>query len=84
MTLYNGTLSYIEAILSGDGMTTSRVNLFASARDLAGCFVQAFVLLSCSTQDNAVITVHCHVRVMKMTRETRVLVLKTKMIESEN
>jgi hypothetical protein len=39
MTLYNYTLSYIEAMLSGDGMTTSPVNLFMSVRDLAGRFV---------------------------------------------
>jgi hypothetical protein len=71
-------------MLSGDGMTTSLVNLFTSARDLAGCFVQAFVLLSRSTQDKAVITVCYHVKEMKTTRGTRLLVLKTKMVESEN
>jgi hypothetical protein len=76
--MYNGTLSCIEAMLSGDGMTTSPINLFTSARDLASCFVQAFVLLSCSMQDKAVITLHCHVKTMKTTKETRLLVLKTK------
>jgi hypothetical protein len=43
-------------------MTTSPAKLFMSARDLAGCFVQAFVSLSRSTQGKAVITVHCHVK----------------------
>jgi hypothetical protein len=43
-------------------MTTSPVKLFMSARDLAGCFVQAFVSLSHSMQGKAVITVRCHVK----------------------
>ncbi len=72
-------------MLSGDGsMTTSPVNLFMSARDLTSRFVQDFVTLSRSTQVKAKITVHCHVKVMKTIRETRLLVLKVKMIESEN
>ncbi len=66
-TLYNGTLSYIEAMLSGDGMTISPVNLFTSAHDLAGCFVQAFILLSRSMQGKAVITVHYCIKAMKTT-----------------
>jgi hypothetical protein len=74
----------MEAILSGDGMTTSPVNLFTSAHDLTGCFVQAVVILSRSMQGNAVITVRCHVEVVKTTSETRLLALKVKMIESEN
>ncbi len=43
-------------------MTTSPVKLFTSAHDLAGCFVQAFVSLSRSSQGKAVITVHCRVK----------------------
>jgi hypothetical protein len=49
-------------MLFGDGMTTSPVKLFTSAHDLAGCFVQAFVSLSRSSQGKAVITVHCRVK----------------------
>jgi hypothetical protein len=71
-------------MLSGDGMTTSPVNLFTSARDLADHFVQAFALLSPSMQDKAVNTVCYHVKALKMTRGTRLLVLKTKMVESKN
>ncbi len=56
-------------MLSGDGMTTSPVNLFTSARDLAGRFVQAFVLLLRSTQGKAVITVCYCVKAMKTTIE---------------
>ena len=59
-------------------MTTSPVKLFTSAHDLAGCFVQAFVSLSRSSQGKAVITVHCRVKAMKMNSEARLLVLKTK------
>ncbi len=60
----------------GDGRTTPPVNLLMSAHDLTGRFVQAFVVLSCSTQVKAVIIVCYHVKVMKTTRETRLLVLK--------
>jgi hypothetical protein len=56
-------------MLSGDGMTTSPVNLFMSARDLAGHFVQAYILLLCSMQGKAVITVRYHVKAMKTTIE---------------
>jgi hypothetical protein len=56
-------------MLSGDGMTNSLVNLFTSVHDLAGCFVQAFVLLSRSTRGKAVITVRYHVKAMKTTLE---------------
>jgi hypothetical protein len=83
-TLYNNTLSYIEAMLSGDGMTNSPVNLFTSARDLAGRFVQAFSLLSPSMQDKAINTVCYRVKALKMTRGSRLLILKTKMVESKN
>jgi hypothetical protein len=68
-TLYNGTLSYMEAPLSGDGMTTSPVDLLTSACDLTGCFMQVFAILSHSMQIKAVITVRYHVKVMKTTRE---------------
>jgi hypothetical protein len=53
----------------GDGRTMSPVNLLTSARDLTGHYVQAFAILSRSTQVKAVITVHYHVKVMKTTRE---------------
>jgi hypothetical protein len=43
-------------------MTTFPVKLFTSARDLAGCFVRAFVFLSHSTQGKAVITARCCVK----------------------
>jgi hypothetical protein len=43
-------------------MTTSPVKLFTFARDLAGCFVRAFISLSRSTRGKAVITVHCCVK----------------------
>ncbi len=43
-------------------MTTSPVKLFTFARNLTGCFVQAFVSFSRSTQDKAVVTVRCHVK----------------------
>jgi hypothetical protein len=46
----------------GDGMAASPVKLFTSLHDLAGCFVQAFVFLSRSTQGKAVITVHCRIK----------------------
>jgi hypothetical protein len=55
----------MEAMVSGDGKTTSPVNLLTSARDLTGRFVQAFSTSSCSTQVKAVITVRYHVKVMK-------------------
>jgi hypothetical protein len=69
MTLYNGTLSYIEAMVSGDGKSTSPVNLLTSVCDLIGCFVKVFAILSRSMLVKAVITVHYHVKVMKMARE---------------
>ncbi len=53
----------------GNGMTTSPVNLLTSACDLTGCFRQVFFTLSRSTQVEAVITVHYHIKVMKTTRE---------------
>ncbi len=68
-TLYNGTLSYMEAIVSGDGKTTSPVNLLTSGCDLNGCFMQVFSILSRSTLVKAIFTVHYHAKVMKMTRE---------------
>ncbi len=75
----------MEAMLSGDGMTSSPVNLFTSVRDLTGCFVQAFAILSRSMQVKAVIKVHYQMKVMKTTRETRLLdSIEGKMIESEN
>jgi hypothetical protein len=40
--------------------------------------------ISRSMQGKAVITVHCRGKAMKMTSETKLLVLKIKMIESEN
>ncbi len=46
----------------GDGMTASPVKHFTFARDLAGCFVQAFVSLSRSMQGKAVIAVHYRVK----------------------
>jgi hypothetical protein len=49
-------------------MTTSPVNLLTSARDLTGCFMQGFFILSRSIQVKAVITVHYHVKVLKTTR----------------
>ncbi len=75
-TFYNGTLSYIKAMVFGDGRTTSLVNLLLSARDSTGRLVQAFAILSHSTQVKAVIIVRCHIKVMKRTKETRLLVLK--------
>ncbi len=55
--------------MSGDGKTTSLVNLVTSARDLTGHFMQVFAILSHSTQVKAVITVRYHVKTMKTTRE---------------
>jgi hypothetical protein len=65
MTLYRGTLSYMEGMVSGDGKTTSPVNLFKSAHDSASCFLQAFSVSSLSMQVETVITVCYRVKVMK-------------------
>ncbi len=56
-------------MLSGDGMTTSLVDLLTSAHDLTGHFMQVFAILLHSTQVKAVITVHYHVKLMKTTTE---------------
>ena len=59
-------------------MTASPVELLVSERGITGCFEQVFFVLSRSTQVKADITVHYHVNVMKITRETRLLVWKLK------
>ncbi len=65
MALYKVPFSYMEAMVSGDGTTTSPVNLLTSASDLTGCFMQVYSISSRSMQVKAVITVRYHLKVMK-------------------
>ena len=55
--------------MSGDGKTTSPVNLLTSGCDLNGCFMQVFSILSHFKLVKAVITVRYHTKVMNMIRE---------------
>ncbi len=65
-------------------MTASLVELLASEQGITGHFVRGFFVLSRSTQVKAAITVHYHVKVMKTTRQTRLLVLKLKRLSLKN
>jgi hypothetical protein len=65
-------------MLLRDGMTTYPLNLFTPAHDLAGSFVRAFVFFSRSKGDKAIIAMHCCVKAIKTTSETKLLVLRTK------